>query len=184
MIFKSTSIMKKYTLLLITSLFVFSISFSQKKIKDLDKLSLEYAKNSFEELAEFFSIPNDANYPEQIEPNVKWCEKAFAKRGFKTERLNTETVPLLLASKMNPKAKKTVLVYLQIDGQPVDTAKWFQPDPYMPSLKEKDEKEEWKIIPWEKLKREINNDWRIFSRSASDARGPDMMFLESHGYFK
>ena len=52
---------------------------------------------------------------------MQWCEKAFAHRGFKTERINTETVPLLLATRLNPKAKKTVLVYLQIDGQPVDT---------------------------------------------------------------
>ena len=171
--------MKKNVLLIPTFILITISSFSQIKSKDLDKLSLQYAKASFNELADFFSIPNDANYPEQIEPNVQWCEQAFAKRGFETERLETETVPLLLASKINPKAKKTVLVYLQIDGQPVDTTKWFQPDPYKPVLKEKTVNGDWKIISWEKLQGQINLDWRIFSRSASDARGPDMMFLKA-----
>jgi acetylornithine deacetylase/succinyl-diaminopimelate desuccinylase-like protein len=157
-----------------------SCSIFSQEIKDseLDKLSLEYAKASFNELQKFFSMPNDANNPEEIEPNVKWCEDAFAKRGFKTQRLETKTVPLLLATRDYPNTKKTVLVYLQVDGQPVDTSKWHQPDPYIPVLKEKN-KGDWKIIDWNNLKGEINYDWRIFSRSASDARGPDMMFLKA-----
>ncbi len=152
---------------------------AQIDLKKLDQLSLQYAKASFDELDEFFSLPNDAYYPEQIEPNVRWCEKAFAKRGFQTERIATETVPLLLASKMQPKAEKTVLIYLQIDGQPVDTSKWNQPNPYKPVLKQRNSQGSWDIIPWEKLTGEIDRDWRIFSRSASDARGPDMMFLKA-----
>ena len=167
-------------LLLVFLVFTAINIYSQElKKQDLDELSLKYAKESFQELYEFFSISNDANYPEQIEPNVKWCEKAFSKRGFKTQRLETSTVPLLLATRENPKAKKTVLVYLQVDGQPVDTTKWHQPNPYIPALKEKNANGSWNIIPWNKLEGEINNDWRIFSRSASDARGPDMMFLKA-----
>ena len=169
----------KYRLLFFISLLQVTLVFCQIKPKDLDRLSLQYAKASFEELTEFFSLPNDANYAEQIEPNVLWCEKAFAKRGFKTERIQTSTVPLLLATRMNPRAKKTVLVYLQIDGQPVDTTKWFQPDPYKPVLKQKDENGNWQQIEWERLDGVIDRDWRIFSRSASDARGPDMMFLKA-----
>ena len=163
------------SLIFIFFLGIYTSGFAQ----DLDHLALTYAKSSFNELHEFFSIPNDANYPEQIEPNVKWCEAAFAKRGFKTKRLETPTVPLLLASRNYPKAEKTVLVYLQIDGQPVDVTKWFQPDPYVPVLKEKAANGEWQPIDWSSLERDINRDWRIFSRSASDARGPDMMFLKA-----
>ena len=147
--------------------------------QNLDELSLKYAKASFTELRDFFSLPNDAYNPKEIEPNVKWCETAFANRGFKTQRLETETVPLLLATQNFPNAKKTVLVYLQVDGQPVDTTKWNQPDPYIPALKRKNETGNWEIIDWNNLEGDINPDWRIFSRSASDARGPDMMFLKA-----
>lgn len=155
------------------------IPFTTIYSQNLDELSLKYAKASFAELYDFFSLPNNAYSPEEIEPNVKWCENAFTKRGFKTQRLETETVPLLLATRNFPNAKKTVLVYLQVDGQPVDTSKWHQPDPYIPVLKEKNENDDWKIIDWTNLEGDINNDWRIFSRSASDARGPDMMFLKA-----
>ncbi|PTM02704.1 MAG: acetylornithine deacetylase, partial [Bacteroidetes bacterium] len=172
--------MFKSYLSLIAFLCVFFTSFSQvNKNLDLDALSLKYAKSSFDELQEFFSLPNDAYQPNQIEPNVKWCESAFAKRGFRTQRLETETVPLLLATRNYPNAKKTVLIYLQVDGQPVDISKWYQPDPYIPALKEQDEQGNWNSIDWNNLKGEINRDWRIFSRSASDARGPDMMFLKA-----
>ena len=171
--------MCKKLILVFLVLSTINIYSQELKKQGLDELSLKYAKESFQELYEFFSISNDANYLEQIEPNVKWCEKAFSKRGFKTQRLETSTVPLLLATRENLKAKKTVLVYLQVDGQPVDTTKWHQPNPYIPALKEQNTNGNWNIIPWNKLEGEINNDWRIFSRSASDARGPDMMFLKA-----
>lgn len=167
--------MKPFFLVLI----FFSTPFTTICSQNLDGLSLKYAKASFTELYEFFSLPNNAYNPEDIETNVKWCENAFQKRGFKTQRLKTETVPLLLATRDFPNAKKTVLIYLQIDGQPVDTSKWHQPDPYIPVLKEKNNDSNWNIIDWNNLEGDINRDWRIFSRSASDARGPDMMFLKA-----
>jgi len=106
---------------------------------------------------------------------VVWCEDAFTKRGFTTQRLPTETVPLLLAERNHPKAKKTVLIYLQIDGQPVDSTMWFQESPYKPVLKKKIASE-WEEIPWESISA-YEDEWRIFARSASDAKGPVVMFL-------
>ncbi len=150
--------------------------FGQKSDK-LEKLSQEYTKASFPMLREFLSIPNDAYYPEAIEKNVAWCENAFVKRGFTTQRLTTETVPLLLAERKQPKAKKTVLIYLQIDGQPVDSTRWFQESPYKPVLKKKSG-EEWEEIPWEEISN-YQDEWRVFARSASDAKGPVAMFLSA-----
>ena len=96
----------------------------------LNLLSDKYAKTSFPMLKDLLSIPNDAFYPADIEKNIAWCEQAFQKRSFQTTRISTETVPLLLAERKSKKAKKTVLIYLQLDGQPVDTTKWFQENPY------------------------------------------------------
>ncbi len=127
-------------------------------------------------LKELLSIPNDAFYPNDIEKNVAWCESAFAKRGFTHTRIQTETAPLLLAERRHKNAKKTVLIYLQLDGQPVDSTRWFQESPYTPTLKKKNLKDEWKVVSWDKI---INyeDDWRVFARSASDAKGPVAMFL-------
>ena len=146
---------------------------------NLEKTAEKHAVASFREFYELLSLPNDAHVQADIEKNVKWCEAAFAKRGFSTQRLNTETVPLLLAERKVNNPVKTVLIYLQIDGQPVNPSQWNQESPWKPTLKEKDNAGNWNTIAYEKLFEGINRDWRIFARSTSDAKGPAMAFLAS-----
>ncbi len=146
---------------------------------NLDKLAEKHAVASFREFYELLSLPNDAHVQADIEKNVSWCEAAFAKRGFSTQRLNTETVPLLLAERKVSNPTKTVLIYLQIDGQPVNPSHWNQESPWKPTLKEKDNAGNWNTIAYERLYEGINRDWRIFARSTSDAKGPAVAFLAS-----
>ncbi|MEO1258055.1 MAG: M20/M25/M40 family metallo-hydrolase [Bacteroidota bacterium] len=161
--------------LLIFLLFFFSAAFSQH---DLDKIALEGAHASFDKLYELLSIPNDAHFPEEIEKNFNWAKNEFTERGFKLKVLETPTVPLLLAEKNSQKEHaRTMLAYLQFDGQPTDPSHWFQEDPYKPVLKEQREGEGWVEIPWQKLNGDLNPDWRVFARSASDAKGPCVMYL-------
>ena len=142
----------------------------------LNDLSTKFASSSFPMLKELLSIPNDAFYPSEIEKNVVWCEREFADRDFTTKRITTTHAPLLLAERKGKRAKKTVLIYLQIDGQPVDSTQWFQESPYKPALKKPLADGEWEEIPWEEIK-DYEDDWRVFARSASDAKGPVAMFL-------
>ena len=159
--------------------FLFSHSFAQDvKSVPLNELSRRYTLSSFPMLKELLSIPNNSLYPEDIERNVVWCEQAFQARKFSTKRIETETVPLLLAERKHKGANKTVLIYLQIDGQPVDNSHWFQENPYRPALKKKNADGEWLEIAWELIE-SYEDDWRIFARSASDAKGPAAMFLAS-----
>lgn len=144
--------------------------------KSLDDLSVIFAKKSFPMLQELLSIPNDAFYPEAIEKNVRWCEDAFGNREFTTTRIPTSAAPLLLAERKHPGAQQTVLVYLQVDGQPVDSTRWFQESPYTPTLKKQLSNGEWEAIPWKNISN-YEDDWRVFARSASDAKGPVAMFL-------
>ncbi|HMB61863.1 MAG TPA: M20/M25/M40 family metallo-hydrolase [Eudoraea sp.] len=142
----------------------------------LDQLAEEYTRGSFPLLKDLLSIPNDAMYPADIERNVAWCESAFKERGFTTHRLPTTTVPLLLAERKHKGARKTVLAYLQIDGQPVDSTRWLQKNPYQPTLKKLNAAGEWEPLPWETIS-DYEDDWRVFARSASDAKGPVAMLL-------
>ncbi len=144
-----------------------------------DEKFLLSAQESLPQLKELLAIPNDAVYPDDIELNVKWCETHFKKRGFSTKRLNTKTVPLLLAERHSTKKDaKTVLVYLQVDGQPVDPNFWYQENPYTAVLKEKSIDGGWDEIAWEKLlEQNPDPEWRIFARSTSDSKGAVNMFL-------
>lgn len=148
----------------------------------MDAIAIKHAVTSFKEFYDMLSLPNDAHYLDDIEKNVQWCEAAFAKRNFTSKRLNTATVPLLLAErkvKKPVKTTKTVLIYLQIDGQPVNPAQWNQESPWKPTLKEKDAQGTWNPIPYERLFEGYDSDWRIFARAASDAKGPAAAFLAS-----
>jgi acetylornithine deacetylase/succinyl-diaminopimelate desuccinylase-like protein len=165
---------------LILFLFIPILVHAQKITPEkLQSVSEKYAVQSFKEFYDLLSLPNDAHNPEDIERNVQWCEKAFAARGFTTLRLKTQTIPLLLAERKVKNATKTVLIYLQIDGQPVEASAWFQESPWKPTLKEKDEHGKWNPIPYEKLYEGYNRDWRIFARATSDAKGPAVAFLAS-----
>jgi acetylornithine deacetylase/succinyl-diaminopimelate desuccinylase-like protein len=126
---------------------------------------------------EFLALPNDAVYREDIEKLVVWMENAFGERGFETRRIATAGSPSLLAQRLVPGADKTVLVYLQADGQPVDPSAWQQPDPYIAVLKERDDLGQWQPIPWDSLAEKYDPDWRVFARSASDSKGPMAQFL-------
>lgn len=147
-----------------------------QRSSQIDELSRSYAERSFPILKELLSIPNDAFYPDDIEKNVSWCESAFGAREFSSRRITTEGAPLLLAERNHRGAKKTVLIYLQIDGQPVDSTRWFQESPFKPTLKRPTEEGGWESLDWEAIS-DYQDDWRVFARSASDAKGPVAMFL-------
>lgn len=154
-------------------LFLATTALAQKNWQDV---AAKNAVTSFKDFYELLSIPN-AHDPADIERNVRWCEAAFTKRGFTTKRLNTPTVPLLLAERPSKNAKRTVLIYIQIDGQPVNPSQWQQESPWKPVLKEKSSDGTWKEIDYQKVYDNPNPDWRIFARSTSDAKGPAMAFL-------
>lgn len=164
---------------LLLFLFLFSQSTVAQQIdtKKLDALAVKHARQSLPEYREFLSIPCDAHFPEDLEKNRTWVEAAFRKRNFTIKRLPTEGFDLVLAERQHKGATKTVLFYVQVDGQPVDPTKWEQPHPFTPVLKKPAADGKWEIIPWESLDGEIDMEWRVFARAAADAKGPINMLL-------
>lgn len=172
--------MKLLYCLTLTSLLQPLLSVSQQlspeRITTLAEQQLPDAWSSFRSL---LSLPNDAHYPKDIEPNIAWLDSAFRSHEFQTRRLATEgEIPLLLAERAFTPSGKTVLIYLQADGQPVDPTRWNQSHPFTPVLKSQAEDGSWQEASWEQLTPKADyQDWRVFARSASDAKGPIIMFL-------
>lgn len=127
------------------------------------------------ELRQFLQLKNDGHYPDQIQQNLKWCLEAMRKRKFETRILGAGNIPHVFAQRIYNSKLPTVLVYLQIDGQPVDATSWEQKDPFEAVLKRKDS-DQWNVIDWNSP---YNPDSRIFARSASDSKGPAVAFLSS-----
>ena len=149
-------------------------SWSGEEIEALAARSLPAA---IDELTEFLAIPNDGNYPAQVEANLAWCRQRFARLGFAVTRLETPGMPLLFARREVDPALPTVLFYLQIDGQPVDTAAWDQPDPYAATWKRKHQDGSYTVVP--APAGAIDDELRLFARSASDSKGPAVAFISA-----
>ena len=171
--------LKKNILLIILISFTIK-SFSQREFKTE---VFEQAINNLDEFIEFLSYPNDANYKSDIYKLMDWTENKFKSLDFKINRLDTETIPLMLASKHISDDYKTVLIYMHLDGQPVDLSKWNQENPFIPVYKLKEDE---KFIDYDSNK--IANidyetleekDIRIFARASSDAKGPVMMLIQA-----
>ena len=171
--------LKKNILLIILISFTIK-SFSQREFKTE---VFEQAINNLDEFIEFLSYPNDANYKSDIYKLMDWTENKFKSLDFKINRLDTETIPLMLASKHISDDYKTVLIYMHLDGQPVDLSKWNQENPFIPVYKLK---EDVKFVDYDSNK--IANidyetleekDIRIFARASSDAKGPVMMLIQA-----
>ena len=139
------------------------------------------AVNSFPEYLNLLTIPNDsiANV-EGIKLNANQLESLLQKRGFTTKQFANNGKPLVMAEYAFDPAKKTILFYIHFDGQPVIPAQWGQSDPWQPVLKKKDKDGRWQIVSMQELMNTgFDPELRVFARSASDDKGPIMMFLAS-----
>ena len=139
--------------------------------------------DNIDEFIEFLSYPNDANFESDIYELIDCTENKFKSLDFKINRLETKTIPLLLASKHISDDYKTVLIYMHLDGQPVDPKKWNQENPFIPVYKIKDNES---FIDYDSnkiadidYKTIEDKDIRIFARASSDAKGPVCLLYTS-----
>ena len=166
------------TILLFLLLTASGSAFCQLSREEIIQASNAQLRASLIEFREYLSLPNNGKVPEDIAKNLEWTQAALESRGFKTRVLTGNGVPHLFAQgKMDP-AKKTILVYMQVDGQPVDSSAWNQDSPYIPELMEEMDGK-WEPINWNFLDGKINPEWKIFARSASDSKGPTMTFFSA-----
>lgn len=154
----------------------YSQSFSQAEMENLAEIHLT---DAVIELREMLSIPNIGSNPEHVKVNVEWMQEAFSSRDFTIKILETDGPPLLLAGKQVDETLPSVLFYMHADGQPVEPAKWSQPDPFKPVLKKRTDEGSWQIIDWSNFEGIIDTEWRIFARSASDDKAPIAMLLKA-----
>jgi acetylornithine deacetylase/succinyl-diaminopimelate desuccinylase-like protein len=80
-----------------------------------------------------------------------------------------------------PNAKKTIIFYAHYDGQPVDSTKWSKGlHPFKPTLLNGSLEKNASIINWPSETEEINAEWRIYGRGASDDKAGVMAILTAY----
>ena len=139
------------------------------------------AVESFPEYLNLLTLPNDSiASAKDIQVNADQVEKLFQKRGFTTKQFANNGKPLVLAEYPADPIKKTILFYIHFDGQPVISSQWSQTNPWQPVLKKKGSDSKWQAVDMQELlKPDFDPELRVFGRSASDDKGPIMMFLAS-----
>lgn len=127
-----------------------------------------------QEFMQFLSIPNVASDSENIRRNAAHIMDMMQKRGLKPRLLNTQdesAPPAVYGEYISPNAKQTIIYYAHYDGQPTDPKQWTGSQPWTPVLRIDSLERNGQIIQMPKANEEINSEWRIYARSASDDKG-------------
>jgi len=124
-----------------------------------------------DQFAELLAIPNVADDTANIRRNAEQIGKMLTAAGMKVELLELAgSNPVVFAERTAPGAKKTIMMYVHYDGQPVNAANWAS-DPWIPVMRTGLVENGGQQVP---MKAPFDPDWRIFARSAGDDKAPVM----------
>ncbi len=127
--------------------------------------------------AQLLSLPNHASDLVNIRKNADMIKDLFASRGFAMQLLELDGAPpIVYGERKVPNAQRTLCFYVHYDGQPVDPTTWKNA-PFTPVLYDNAMYKGGKPIPFPKVGEPINEDWRIYARSASDDKAPIIALL-------
>jgi len=129
-----------------------------------------------EELAALLALPNVASDKPNIERNAAAVEAALRRRGVATELLRVPDAPPVVFGELSaPGARRTIVLYVHYDGQPVVPSQWTG-DPWKPILRDKPLEEGGREVPMPAAG-PIDPEWRLYGRSASDDKAPIVALL-------
>ena len=120
---------------------------------------------------DFLSIRNTAARAGDQQKNAEWIVDYIGQRGFTSEIVKAGGAPYVIAEKVVPGAKKTVLFYVHFDGQPTISENWAS-SPFVPTLRAGPIEKGAAALPWPTSGTKINPEWRLFARSAGDDKAP------------
>lgn len=163
--------MKKVACIVFSIFCIFNSGWGQTKAL----LTPEILASSFKQLKDFIALPNNARKEGETEANIAFLEKQFESRNFKSERLSHNKSVILVAHRQVKADLPTLLFYFHADGQPVEVAKWNQPDPYEIVLRSEDGN----VLDWKNIFDKPKPDWRLYGRSTSDDKGPIIMLFSA-----
>lgn len=124
------------------------------------------------DFASLLQIPNVTGNVQDLRRNATEIADRFTARGATTEVIEIDGAsPVVIGELRTQKPTATVGVYVHYDGQPVDPAKWTYP-PFSAQLLDRALHEEGKPIEMPTDPDDIDPEWRIYARGASDDKTP------------
>jgi acetylornithine deacetylase/succinyl-diaminopimelate desuccinylase-like protein len=129
------------------------------------------------ELLTFLAIPNVASDDVNIRKNANHLVTMLEARGIEARLLEAEGAPPVVFGELTvPGAERTVVFYAHYDGQPADAARW-QSKPWQPMLRDGPLYAGASELPLASLEGDVDPEWRLYARSASDDKSPIVAML-------
>ena len=129
------------------------------------------------ELSSFLAIPNLASDSVSIRRNADTLIALLTRRRISAMKLEVAGSPPAVYGELRvPEATRTVMMYAHYDGQPVDPSRWITP-PWTPTLRDAPIEQNGRIVPIPDRGGVLDDDARLYARSASDDKSPIIAML-------
>jgi acetylornithine deacetylase/succinyl-diaminopimelate desuccinylase-like protein len=156
---------------------VYADNGAESTLREVREYRLQQRERIFAQLFQFLEIPNVASDSVNIRKNAEHLVSMLDARGVETRLLETEGAPPVVFGHLRVAgARRTVVFYAHYDGQPADAAGW-QSEPWRPLLRDGALFAGAQVLPRELLHGEVDPEWRIYARSASDDKSPIVALL-------
>src|SRR5438093_5084281 len=131
------------------------------------------------EFTRLLAIPNVASDRENIRRNALFILEMMQRRGLNPQLLEgrtNDTPPAVYGEWKAPGAVHSIVLYAHYDGQPVDPKQWTASPPFQPTWRSAAMESGGSVVTLPATG-EINPEWRLYARSASDDKAGVMAIL-------
>ncbi|MGZ8847775.1 MAG: M20/M25/M40 family metallo-hydrolase [Pyrinomonadaceae bacterium] len=167
----------------LTVLLITITASAQSPVRDYRRA---HERQIIEEFTRLLAIPNIASDRENIRRNAAFISEMMQRRGLNPRLLetkSTETPPAVYGEWKVPGATRSIILYAHYDGQPTDPKQWTGTMPWQPTWRTAAIEADGQIVSLP-ASGEINSEWRLYVRSASDDKAGVMGILTAFDALK
>ncbi len=138
-----------------------------------------HERQILDEFTRLLSIPNIASDRENIRRNADFIAGMMERRGLHPQLLEgktPDTPPAVYGEWRVPGATHSIILYAHYDGQPVDPKAWTASPPFQPTWRSAAMESGGQVVTLP-ASGELNPEWRLYARSASDDKAGVMAIL-------
>ena len=145
-----------------------------------------HERQILDEFTRLLAVPNVASDRENIRKNAQFILEMMQRRGLSPQLLEVkskDTPPAVYGEWKAPGATHSIILYAHYDGQPVDPKQWTASPPFQPTWRSAALESGGQIVSLPTTG-EINPEWRLYARSASDDKAGVMAILTAFDALK
>ena len=154
----------------------FHTAVAQSSIRDYRRA---HERQILAEFTQLVAIPNVASDAPNIRRNAEFILEMMRRRGLNPQLLegkSKDTPPAVYGEWKVDGATHSIILYAHYDGQPVDPKQWTASPPFQPTWRSAAMEAGGQIVTLP-ANGEINPEWRLYGRAASDDKAGVMAIL-------